>query len=151
MKERTPQVVYILKEIELFKNIFPVLKQLSGGILEREHWRVLFSMLKLNGDFDNIKLGYLLNVSHLVWEKNSEIKDLISKAQGESVLREAIQELTIWSETATFQITEYENNSRKTPLIKEWSDLSTKVSDNLALIFSLKESKYANKFMSKIT
>ena len=102
--DRSPQAVFILKELELFRNIFPVLKQLSGGILEKEHWRILNSILKLSRDKDAevIRLGDVLNVGKTLWEKSAEVKDLISRAQGEIILREAIQELTIWCDTVTF-------------------------------------------------
>jgi dynein heavy chain 2 len=45
-------------------------------------------------------------------------------------LREAIFELKTWCDTAEFELTEYNNNNRATPLIKEWKELMTKVSDN---------------------
>ncbi len=45
-------------------------------------------------------------------------------------LREAILELKTWCDTAEFELTDYVSNNRTTPLIKEWKDLMTKVSDN---------------------
>lgn len=37
-----------------------------------------------------------------------------------------------------------------TPLIKEWKDLITEVSDNQALLISLKESRYFPRFADRI-
>ena len=39
---------------------------------------------------------------------------------------------------------------RITPLIKEWKELMTKVSDNQALLTSLKDSKFAVRFLEQI-
>ena len=49
-----------------------------------------------------------------------------------------------------FDLTTYESINRKTPLIKEWKDMMTKVSDNQSLVASLKDSKFALKFQPKI-
>lgn len=65
-------------------------------------------------------------------------------------LREAVQELKIWCETAEFELSEFTNNNRSTPLIKEWKDLMTKVSDNQSLLASLKESKFYQRFADQI-
>jgi dynein heavy chain 2, cytosolic len=61
-------------------------------------------------------------------------------------LREAIQELKIWTEEARFELTSLVSNGKETPLIKEWKELMTKVSDNQSLLSSLKESKYFLRF-----
>jgi dynein heavy chain 2 len=45
---------------------------------------------------------------------------------------------------------QYESQGRITPLIKEWKDLMTSVSDNQSLLASLKDSKYAARFMDQI-
>ena len=61
-------------------------------------------------------------------------------------LREAIIELQGWCDNAEFELTEYSSNNRTTPLIKEWKELMTKVSDNQSLLESLKESKFIKRF-----
>ena len=68
------------------------------------------------------------------------------KAQGEVTIREAIRELKSWCENAEFILTDYDNNGRKTPLIKEWKEIITQVSDNQSLMLSLKESRYFQGF-----
>ena len=62
-------------------------------------------------------------------KKSKELKELSDRAQGEVTIREAINELRIWCESAEFEITDYESNGRTTPLIKEWKEVITKVSD----------------------
>lgn len=132
--------------------IFPLLKQLSTNIFERDHWRTFFGILKLERDraADKLKLRELLNAAKIMADKANDIRELIARAQGETTIRDAIQELTVWCSTADFDLADYENNGRKTPLIREWKELTSKVSDNLSLVSSLKESKYAPRFADKI-
>lgn len=66
---------------------------------------------------------------HILKNQN-KIKELQARAQGEIVLRMSIVELTTWIESYEFEFSEYTSNSRTTPLIKEWKDMLTKVSDN---------------------
>lgn len=42
----------------------------------------------------------LLNISKQLNEAINQMQELISKAQGEATLKEALQELAIWWETA---------------------------------------------------
>ena len=68
------------------------------------------------------------------------------KAQGEVTNREAVNELRVWCESTEFTTTDYASNGRQTPLIKEWKEIITAVSDHQSLIMSLKESRYATSF-----
>ena len=103
-----------------------------GEAFEREHWKTLFNLIKIPKDvtIDNLKFGHILNSDRLLLEKETEIKELAARAQGEVTLREAIGELRVWCDTTDFTLTEYTSNNRATPLIKEWKELMTKVSDN---------------------
>ena len=92
----------------------------------------------------------MLNQGRSLLEKQVAIQDLISRAQGESTLREALQELAIWWETAEFEFTIYEGKKNKCPLIKEWKEMTSKVSDNMSLVSSLKESRWVGKFSEQI-
>lgn len=55
-----------------------------------------------------------------------------------------------WCDTSEFDLTEYSNNNRITPLIKEWKEMMTKVSDNQSLLASLKESKFITRFKDQV-
>jgi hypothetical protein len=60
--EKTKQIIYIVKEIDLFKSIFSTLKNLSSGILERDHWREFWSILKVSKSYsEELKFGTMLN------------------------------------------------------------------------------------------
>ena len=83
-------------------------------------------------------------------KKAKDIKELADKAQGEVTIREAINELRNWCDSTEFVLSEYESNGRTTPLIKEWKEVITQVSDHQSLIASLKESRYYNSFADSI-
>jgi dynein heavy chain 2 len=44
----------------------------------------------------------------------------------------------------------YEGKRHKCPLIREWKEMTSKVSDNMALVSSLKESRWVGKFLQTI-
>lgn len=91
--ERNQQIAHISKELELFRNIFPLLKQLSSNIFEKDHWRVFYGIAKIDKDRapDKMKLRELLNVGKTLLDKSNDIKELLSRAQGETTIRDAIQ------------------------------------------------------------
>lgn len=143
---------HISSQMEGFKNLWPNLKYLTGEAFEKEHWKALFNIIDLpkSTSIEKLTFGQILSCSSKIQAKQAEIKELAARAQGEISLREAIQELKVWCETTDFQLTEYKANDRSTPLIKEWKDMMTKVSDNQALLASLKESKFYGKFADQI-
>ncbi len=104
----------------------------TGESFEKEHWRKLFSILGLPKDvtIDNLKFGHLTDSVPTMLKKAKEIKELADKAQGEVTIREAINELRTWCDTTEFILSEYESNGRQTPLIKEWKEIITQVSDH---------------------
>jgi dynein heavy chain 2, cytosolic len=61
--------------------------------------------------------------------------------QGEVTIREALQELVAWGQTAEVKLTEHEQDGRQTPLIKDWKDLFLELGDKQSLLASLKESQ----------
>jgi hypothetical protein len=65
--EKNQQTLFIAKELELFKNIFPLLKQLSTN---------------KDRAADKIKLREFLNVAKLMSDKANEIRELVARAQG---------------------------------------------------------------------
>jgi dynein heavy chain 2 len=95
---------------------------------------------------DNLKFGHFTDSVQTMLKKVKEIKELADKAQGEVTIREAINELRNWCESTEFVLSDYESNGRTTPLIKEWKEVITQVSDHQSLIASLKESRYYNSF-----
>jgi dynein heavy chain 2 len=120
-------VKFLLKQIDDFKQAWPLIKLCTGESFEKEHWRKLISMLAMPKEvtFDNMKFGHLIEAVPMLLKKSKDIKDLADKAQGEVTIREAINELRTWCDLTEFVLTEYESNGRQTPLIKEWKEVIT--------------------------
>ena len=97
-----------------------------------------------------MKFHHLVDSVPIMIKKAKDLKELSDKAQGEVTLREAIRDLSVWCESAEFTMTDYETNNRTTPLIKEWKEVITAVSDNQALIMSLKESRFFAGFADQV-
>jgi dynein heavy chain 2 len=125
-------VRFLQQQIEQFKQAWPLIKICTGECFEKEHWKKLFTILKLSKDvtLDNLKFKDLIESVPEMIKKAKEIKELSDKAQGEVTIREAINELRVWCENTEFILTEHDSNGRKTPLIKEWKEVITQVSDH---------------------
>lgn len=123
---------FLLTEIDSYKQAWPLLKLCTGESFEKEHWKKLFTLLKFSKDvtLDNMKFKDLVEAIPVMLKRAKEIKELGDKAQGEVTIREAINELRVWCETTEFVLTEHESNGRRTPLIREWKEVLTAVSDH---------------------
>jgi len=151
-KERNVVTNYLRNELERFKQAWPLLKAIVGEAFEKEHWKTLFVFLKLDKaiTIENVTFGNLISAVPALIEKANDIKELCARAQGEVSIREAIHELRVWCETVEFNLLEYTQNNRTTPLIKEWKEIMTQVSDHQALLMNLKESRYFSRFEDQI-
>ena len=125
-------VRFLTNEIDSFAKAWPLIKLCVGESFEREHWKRLITLLEMPKEvtLDNMKFKHLIDAVQLMLKRSKDIKELSDKAQGEVTIREAIRELRSWCDNAEFTLTDYENIGRKTPLIKEWKEVMTQVSDN---------------------
>ena len=151
-KERNVVTNYLRTLVDKYKQGYPLLKNLVGEAFEKEHWKTLFFLLKLEKDVTIEKLQFLHFISNIdqILHKKNEIKELCARAQGEVTIREAIHELRIWCDTAEFQLVDHVQNARSTPLIKEWKEIMTQVSDHQSLMINLKESRYFSRFADQL-
>lgn len=69
-----------------------------------------------------------------------------ARAQGEVTIREAMQELVAWSQTAELKLTERVDGGRRTMLIRDWKELMLELGDKQSLLASLKESQFFKAF-----
>jgi dynein heavy chain 2 len=154
LKGREKDVVakFIGAQLELFKQAWPVLKLSTGEGFEKEHWKSLFHYLKLSKEvtMENLQFSHFLDNMGLLVKASDQVKELQARAQGEVTIREAIQELRVWCEDTLFTLTEHVSGDRTTPLVKEWKELLTQLSDNQALLASLKESRFFPRFADQI-
>ena len=145
---------HISKQLDSFKQSLQVYKYLIGDNFERDHWKALFNMLGFDNKItkENLKFGNFIEKTEELIEQSNNIKDLFQRAQGEILIRNAMSELAAWFETAEFHFTENINqtNKRKTPLIKDWKELISDISDKQALLVSVKTSEYFSRFEDSI-
>ena len=76
------------------------------------------------------------------------VKELQAQAQGEVLVRDALQELSVWSQTAELSLVEYKEQGRKTMLVKDWGRMFLDLGDKQSLLSSLKESQFYRAFES---
>lgn len=128
------------------------MKLCTGEAFEKDHWAKLFQMLRIpqNTKLEDLLFKQLvLSIPHMV-KNQRPIKELCDRAQGEVSIRDAINEISIWCQTAEFSLVMHNSNGRETPLIKEWKDVITKISDHQSLIMAVKESQYSAGFQAEI-
>lgn len=143
--------VRIMSQADDLRRAVPALKFCRGEPFKDEHWTQCFRKLGIPRGvrLDTLNVGHFLAVVPAVNENLQFLKELQGRAQGEVTIREALQELRAWSETAEFHLMEHVSDAqggRTTALIREWKDLFTEVGDNQSLLQSLKESQYFKPF-----
>lgn len=152
---------YITNQTKSYLKSFPILRKVTGELFEKQHWKILFTKLNMNPNITTATLtvGHFLAKRDQLISSEPDINALAARAQGEVTIREAVQELRVWAEQTEFELIDHTTvQKQKTSLIKGWKDLFTKVSDQISLVSSLKESPYfppfadqANHFEKKLT
>jgi dynein heavy chain 2 len=140
----------IFDEADGVKRAFGALKYARGEPFKEEHWSALFKKLGMPRGvrLETLLVGHFIDAHEACAANLQWLKDLTSRAQGEVTIRDALQELRAWGETADFHLLEHVSNvnGRKTALIKDWKELFTEIGDNQSLLQSLKESAYFKPF-----
>ncbi len=144
---------YIAKQVIYYTRLCPLLQKVRGEIFERDHWRTLFGLLQLPPDtLPKLTLAHFLQRGDLMHRLKDKINELAARAQGEVTIREAVQELKLWSEQCEFELLDHKTYSGiGTVLIKGWKDLFTHVSDKQALVANLKDSPFFPPFRDQAT
>jgi dynein heavy chain 2 len=151
------------------KRAMPAFKLCRGEPFKDDHWTQLFRKLGLPRGVEkhNLTVGHFLDAFSVLEQPATLqfVKTLHARAQGEVTIREALQELRAWTETAELSLLMPEedtggaNSGRPcVPIIKDWKDLTLALGDNQSLLASLKESQFfkpfegeAAQFESKMT
>ncbi|KAK4472017.1 hypothetical protein MN116_005393, partial [Schistosoma mekongi] len=148
----TPMTIRLEKEIDQFMNLIPVLKWLKGDHLTRDHWLELFRLIGLPKELklENVTFGDFFPIISNIISQSDALKSLGQRAQAEIVVREALQELDLWGASTTFTLTEFVDSSGQTVyLVKDWKEIVSQVGDNMALLASLEDSPYIDKFSDR--
>eukprot|EP00792_Barthelona_sp_PAP020_P005909 TRINITY_DN2847_c0_g1_i1.p1 TRINITY_DN2847_c0_g1~~TRINITY_DN2847_c0_g1_i1.p1 ORF type:complete len:3695 (-),score=1083.53 TRINITY_DN2847_c0_g1_i1:9-10742(-) len=139
------------ENLKNYRDVYPILKLITGENFTTTHWSELLVILSIkNKKFKDVTFKDLIDCVKVFFEKEKEIRVLYNRAQGEVMIRDALQELDSWGTSQTFELAEYTNEMLSTNIIKDWNDLFTVVSDNQALLNSLKESPYFPNFEAQI-
>lgn len=85
----------------VFRRALPNLKYVRGNGWERKHWAQLFTFLKLQTkgpgavSIENLTLAHFLDKAEALAGSAAAIKALDSQAQGEALLRKALEEVEV--------------------------------------------------------
>lgn len=155
--ERSAVALRISEFNSSVKRAMPAFKLCRGEPFKDDHWTQLFRKLGFPRTVDkqNLTVGNFLDAFPILEQPATLqfVKILHARAQGEVTIREALQELRAWTETAELSLlvpdedTSGANSGRpKVPIIKDWKDLTLALGDNQSLLASLKESQFFKPF-----
>lgn len=150
LKELTTNAitVHIRTLLDKWGRCIPVFKFLRGDGFTTMHWNEMFSLLGLSGvNQDTLTFGQVLDKHDAIVSKEGDLKKLHSRAQGEAQIREALDDVKAWGREARFSVTPHPER-QGVILITDWKDLLSSMSDNQALLMSMKESPYFHMFAS---
>ncbi|KAL7696985.1 dynein heavy chain [Lotmaria passim] len=139
-----PIASYLLNTIQDWAEVAPLLKFVRGDGWMTEHWNEMFRLLNIPKDTTSTSLTFGMILDHYqnLLAKEEELKQLHARAQGEIQLREALQDMRTWALDAQFTLTAPTESASKVRLITDWKEIMTQVSDNQALVNSLKDSPF---------
>eukprot|EP00928_Gymnodinium_smaydae_P079340 TRINITY_DN632_c0_g1_i3.p1 TRINITY_DN632_c0_g1~~TRINITY_DN632_c0_g1_i3.p1 ORF type:complete len:2255 (+),score=688.11 TRINITY_DN632_c0_g1_i3:125-6889(+) len=142
----------LAQQVQRMGTAYPGLKAMTGEPYERDHWKILFGLLKMPNDTKLETLTFRMVVERLdiVVEKVDDIKELTSRAIGEVNIRDAVMEVAAWFEQTEFSFLDHQVKGGTVPLIKDWKDLLSSVSDMQNLCGSLKDSRYFPPFKDQV-
>jgi dynein heavy chain 2 len=139
---------YLKQLLDEWVGAVPLLKFVRGEGMMLEHWSEMFRLLEIDKGMtsDKLTFGDVLSHHKQLVAKEKEIKHLHARSQGEVQIRDALQDLRQWALDGCFTLVMPADSVNKVKLITEWKDVMTQVSDNQALLGSLKDSPYFPRF-----
>lgn len=142
---------YLMDLMSKWDDFTPLLRFCRGEGWMTEHWNELFRVIGVpkGTTSTDLTFGDILSRYEAVIEKQSEIKQLHARAEGEIQLREALQDLRVWALEAVFTLVP--STDAAVLLISDWKDVMTQVSENQSLVASLKDSPFYHHFADEAT
>ncbi|KAL0219986.1 hypothetical protein P9112_005639 [Eukaryota sp. TZLM1-RC] len=144
---------YIKFKISTFNNSFHLLKVIRGDVFTPEHWIELFKLISFSRTKKASELLFsdILERLDNLSANEERIKNLLARAIGEVTIREALQEISVWANEVCFEFQSVSAvDDTKISLIKDVCKLRLELSDQDALLLSLKDSSYYHSFSSQI-
>lgn len=105
------QVTHMLsQEVQRLEQAHPALKAMTGEPFERDHWRILFGLIKLPPDLrlEELRFKDLAQRLNIIVDKVDELKELTARAIGEVTIRDAVMEVSAWFEQAEFNLMDHQ-------------------------------------------
>ncbi|RNE99549.1 cytoplasmic dynein 2 heavy chain 1 isoform X1 [Trypanosoma rangeli] len=148
-------VDYLDNLLKEWSTLLPLLRFVRGEGMMTEHWNEMFRLLGIEKGMKSSELtfGDILDHYKQIIAKEAELKQLHVRAQGEVQIRSALQDMRVWALEAVFTLMTPTDASmpEEVKLITEWKDTLTQVSDNQALINSLKDSPFFPHFADEVS
>ncbi|RHY58768.1 hypothetical protein DYB34_000770 [Aphanomyces astaci] len=148
--DHTGVVDRILDHCGHIKRAMPTLKMCRGDPFKEEHWTQLFHKLGVAKGVSLVQLtvGHFLQCLDVLEAQATLqfVKVLHARAQGEVTIRDALQELRAWTQTAELALLLHEQDGKTCCIIKDWKDITLQLGDNQSLLASLKESQFFKPF-----
>lgn len=79
------------------------------------------------------------------------MKALVSRAQGEMTIKEAINELKVWGTMSELKLAEVQTGCKTVHVIKDWRELLTTVGDHQSTVAAMKDSPYFASFAAEVS
>ncbi|CAE7570289.1 DYH1B [Symbiodinium sp. CCMP2456] len=149
---RDPVTHMLSQQVQRLNAAHPALKAMTGEPFEKDHWKILFGLLKLPADtkLEALTFRVLAERLDIIVEKVDELKELTARAIGEVTIRDAVMEVSAWFEQAEFNFMDHAVRGGFVPLIKDWKDLMSEVSEKQNLCGSLKDSRFFGPFKDQV-
>ncbi|OQS05963.1 dynein heavy chain [Thraustotheca clavata] len=148
--EHSSIVERILDYCGHIKRAMPTLKLCRGDPFKEEHWTQLLRKIGVPKGITLVQLtvGHFLDCMEVLEAQPTLqfVKVLHARAQGEVTIRDALQELKAWTQTAELSLLEHEQDGKKISIIKDWKEITLQLGDNQSLLASLKESQFFKPF-----
>ena len=144
--------VRLLKELEKYEAVVPVLKYVRGEVFAEKHWLEMYSMLGIpqSVSVESLTFGDIIKTKDELLQHSEDLKELNNRAAGEVVVRQAMAELDMWEVDAKFNLIQHtDTKNDSVSLIKDWKDIINKVGDMQSLLQSLKDSSYYGGFADR--
>ncbi|KAL7746090.1 hypothetical protein RI367_008587 [Sorochytrium milnesiophthora] len=149
---KSPTNGLIMQQVDLYSRLMPLMKLLRGEYWAQQHWVEFFRLVhQPTVPVADITVRDILAAGDTALLPNAPaIAAIDERARGEIVIRDALQELEVWSMSANFTLAPH-TTSKGTTLstIKEWKEVMTQIGDNQSVLQSLKESPYYKTFQDK--
>eukprot|EP01028_Stygiella_incarcerata_P004192 TRINITY_DN1890_c0_g1_i5.p1 TRINITY_DN1890_c0_g1~~TRINITY_DN1890_c0_g1_i5.p1 ORF type:complete len:4092 (-),score=1034.80 TRINITY_DN1890_c0_g1_i5:737-12970(-) len=144
---------YFSEFVGSYRALLPMLTYIRGDGWSDDHWKDLMGILGVKASISSYELTVqnFLDRRGRILQVEDKLRNLHARAQGEVTIREALDELKVWSDTTQFTFVQHGEGEYATQLIKEWKDIVSQVGDRQSLVLSLKDSPYFASFEERAT